>query len=171
LARETLRDGRPLEIRALKPSDREGLLSAVGRMSGQAIYRGFFAPKPRITDREAGYFLNVDLVTHIALARYWRNTPAALRSKRLCPDCRRPLMKHVVAPGTDQVIAGDAHRPSRPHGLRDDLVGRMRRVRPADLHIGLHFAVGLEQVHAEGNAAQPRQPFKAYRSAGVINLQ
>jgi RimJ/RimL family protein N-acetyltransferase len=67
-ATETLRDSRPLEIRALKPSDREDLLSAVGRMSDQSIYRRFFSPKPRFTDQEVAYYLNVDFVTHVALA-------------------------------------------------------------------------------------------------------
>ncbi len=41
-ATETLRDGRSIEIRALKPADRDELLSAVGRMSDQSIYRRFF---------------------------------------------------------------------------------------------------------------------------------
>ena len=67
-ATETLRDGRPLEIRALKPSDREEVLSAAGRMSDQSIYRRFFAPKPRFTDREVDYYVNVDFLNHVALA-------------------------------------------------------------------------------------------------------
>lgn len=39
---ETLRDGRPVEIRALKPEDRADLLAAVDRTSQQSLYRGFF---------------------------------------------------------------------------------------------------------------------------------
>lgn len=36
---ETLRDGRRVEIRALRPDDRAGLIAAVGRSSGQSLYR------------------------------------------------------------------------------------------------------------------------------------
>jgi len=64
---ETLRDGRPLEIRALKPADRDELLRAVRRMSDESVYRRFFAPKPRFTDREIAFYLNVDFVNHVAL--------------------------------------------------------------------------------------------------------
>ncbi len=66
-ATETLRDGRSIEIRALKPADRDELLSAVGRMSDQSIYRRFFSPKQTFTDQEVAYYVNVDFVNHVAL--------------------------------------------------------------------------------------------------------
>src|SRR5215472_13568614 len=56
---ETLRDGRWIEIRALRPGDRDELLGAVGRMSEQSIYRRFFSPKRGFTDQEVAYFTNV----------------------------------------------------------------------------------------------------------------
>lgn len=64
---ETLRDGRKVEIRALKPEDREGLLAAVAKMSDDARYRRFFAPKRAFSEKEIEYFLNVDFVRHVAL--------------------------------------------------------------------------------------------------------
>ena len=64
---ETLRDGRLVEIRALKPSDREELLSAVGRMSDQSIYRRFFSPKRHFADREVASYVDIDFVGHVAL--------------------------------------------------------------------------------------------------------
>ena len=66
-ATETLRDGRPLEIRALQPSDREELLRAVGRMSDQSIYRRFFSPKRHFADREVAAYVDIDFVGHVAL--------------------------------------------------------------------------------------------------------
>lgn len=66
-ATETLRDGRPLEIRALKPTDREELLSALGRMSDQSIYRRFFSPKRHFADREVASYIDIDFVSHVAL--------------------------------------------------------------------------------------------------------
>jgi len=49
---ETLRDGRSVTIRALKPEDRSAMLSAVGRVSAQSLYRRFFGPKRRFTEKE-----------------------------------------------------------------------------------------------------------------------
>jgi GNAT superfamily N-acetyltransferase len=64
---EALRDGRRVEIRALKPEDRAGLLAAVGRTSTQSLYRRFFAVKRGFTEREIAFFSNVDFVSHVAL--------------------------------------------------------------------------------------------------------
>jgi len=64
---ETLRDGRRVEIRALRPDDRTELITAVGRSSGQSLYRRFFAVKRSFTKSEIDYFLNVDFVNHVAL--------------------------------------------------------------------------------------------------------
>ena len=35
-AKEVLRDGRPVDIRALRPDDRDALIMAVGRTSGNS---------------------------------------------------------------------------------------------------------------------------------------
>ena len=49
---ETLRDGRQFRVRALKPDDRAGLLSAVSQSSAQSLYRRFFSPKRNLTEDE-----------------------------------------------------------------------------------------------------------------------
>jgi GNAT superfamily N-acetyltransferase len=64
---EMLRDGRRVEIRALRPDDRADLIAAVDRSSGQSLYRRFFAVKRSFTESEIDYFLNVDFVNHVAL--------------------------------------------------------------------------------------------------------
>ena len=64
---EQLRDGSRIEIRALKPSDRDQLQSAVGRMSDETIHSRFFAPKRHFSEREIDFYLNVDFVNHVAL--------------------------------------------------------------------------------------------------------
>jgi RimJ/RimL family protein N-acetyltransferase len=64
---ETLRDGARIEIRALRPADRDELLSVVGRMTDESIRRRFFAPKRHFTEREIEFYSNVDFVTHVAL--------------------------------------------------------------------------------------------------------
>ena len=66
-ALESLRDGRMIEIRALRQEDQAGLIAAVGRSSAQSLYRRFFGLKRHFSDQEIAYFLNVDFVNHVAL--------------------------------------------------------------------------------------------------------
>jgi GNAT superfamily N-acetyltransferase len=64
---ETLRDGRRVDIRALRPDDRADLIAAVARSSAQSLYRRFFAVKRDFSEPEIEFFLNVDFVDHVAL--------------------------------------------------------------------------------------------------------
>ncbi|ODT22182.1 GNAT family N-acetyltransferase [Hyphomicrobium sp. CS1BSMeth3] len=64
---ETLRDGRAIEIRALRPGDRDGLLLALQESSAESRYRRFFSGKSRFSDDEIAYFLDIDFSTHVAL--------------------------------------------------------------------------------------------------------
>ena len=64
---ETLRDGRPVEIRALKATDVEGLKTAVAHSSAETLSRRFFAPKRHFSEREVAYFTDIDFVTQVAL--------------------------------------------------------------------------------------------------------
>jgi hypothetical protein len=66
LAAEALRDGRIVEIRALRPEDRAGMLDAVGRTSEQSLYRRFFGFKRGFTEREIDFYVKVDFVSHVA---------------------------------------------------------------------------------------------------------
>ena len=64
---EALRNGRQVEIRALRPEDRDILIAAVGRTSAQSLYRRFFAVKRDFSEKETTFFVNVDFVNHVAL--------------------------------------------------------------------------------------------------------
>jgi RimJ/RimL family protein N-acetyltransferase len=64
---EVMRDGRPLELRALRPDDRDQLLAAIHRTSPQSLFRRFFAAKRGFTEQEIAFFLNIDFVNHVAL--------------------------------------------------------------------------------------------------------
>lgn len=66
-ALESLRDGRQVEIRALKPTDVDGLKRAIERISSESLYRRFFGPKRSFSEKEVAYFVNVDFVKHVAL--------------------------------------------------------------------------------------------------------
>jgi acetate kinase len=129
-ATETLRDGRRVEIRALKPTDRDELLGTIGRMSDESIYRRFFSFKRRFSEQEAAYFLNVDFVNHVALvavleedshpaivggARYVVSRPGIAEVAFTVDDAHQgqgvgaQLMKHLAAIarrcGLQQLIA------------------------------------------------------------------
>jgi RimJ/RimL family protein N-acetyltransferase len=64
---ERLSNGREVEIRALRPDDRDELLAAISRASAQSLFRRFFAAKRGFTEQEIAFFLKVDFVNHIAL--------------------------------------------------------------------------------------------------------
>ena len=65
---ETVRNGRRVEIRALRPDDHANLLAAVGRTSAQSLYRRFFGAKRYFSEEEeTAFFLNADFVSHVAL--------------------------------------------------------------------------------------------------------
>ena len=64
---QTLRDGRKIQIRALRPQDRDGLTSAVARVGKESLYRRFFAGKREFSEKEVSFFVDVDFVNHVAL--------------------------------------------------------------------------------------------------------
>jgi GNAT superfamily N-acetyltransferase len=66
-ATERLRDGRTVEIRAQRPTDKTDLLAAVDRIGTQSRYRRFFGAKREFSDKEVAFFLDIDFVNHVAL--------------------------------------------------------------------------------------------------------
>ena len=69
---EELRNGRRVEIRALRPDDRTDLLAAVGRTGAESLFRRFFATKRGFSEKEIALFLNVDFTNHVALVAGWK---------------------------------------------------------------------------------------------------
>jgi RimJ/RimL family protein N-acetyltransferase len=64
---ETLRNGRRVEVRALRPDDRDHLVEAASHASQQSLYRRFFGAKKNFTEKEIRFFVNVDFINHVAL--------------------------------------------------------------------------------------------------------
>jgi RimJ/RimL family protein N-acetyltransferase len=62
-----LRNGRQIEIRALRTDDRPDLLDAVKRTSALSRYRRFFGAKREFSQEEIEFFVNIDFVNHVAL--------------------------------------------------------------------------------------------------------
>jgi ribosomal protein S18 acetylase RimI-like enzyme len=66
-AHEHLRDGSPVEIRALRPEDETDMLAALERTSAQSLQRRFFAMKRHFSDKERAFFMDIDFSNHVAL--------------------------------------------------------------------------------------------------------
>jgi RimJ/RimL family protein N-acetyltransferase len=101
---EILRDGHRLEVRALKPQDRDGLVAAANRSSAATLALRFFSPKRGFTEKEIEYYTNVDFVGHVALVA-------------VLDEAGKPLIvgggRYIVAqPGSAEVAftVEDAHQ-------------------------------------------------------------
>jgi RimJ/RimL family protein N-acetyltransferase len=64
---EFLPNGQRIEFRAIRPTDREGMLAAVARTSSQSLYRRFFNVRSHFSEAETSFFVNLDFVSHVAL--------------------------------------------------------------------------------------------------------
>src|SRR3954469_7010709 len=66
-ARELLRDGSQIEIRALRREDEAGMLAAIEKTSAQSLQRRFFVMKRHFSEKERAFFLDVDFKNHVAI--------------------------------------------------------------------------------------------------------
>jgi acetate---CoA ligase (ADP-forming) len=64
---EILRDGGSIHIRAIRPDDRDRLLSHFKGLSQQSIYHRFFGIKRTLNDEELRRFTDLDFVNHVGL--------------------------------------------------------------------------------------------------------
>ncbi|UWU95668.1 GNAT family N-acetyltransferase [Bradyrhizobium sp. CB1015] len=63
-----LKDGTPIQIRALHASDEADMLTAIARTGPQSLQSRFFILKRHFSEKERAYFMDVDFVNHVALA-------------------------------------------------------------------------------------------------------
>ena len=109
-AEATLRDGRPVTIRAIRPSDREKIQVTFEKLEPRTVFMRFFGRKATLTDRELTDLTEVDFERAVALVVTW------------------------VEEGEEQLIAGgryinlDDSTPSRvaeiAFTVRDDVQGQ-----------------------------------------------
>lgn len=128
---DTLRDGRRILIRALRPDDREAMLAAVGRMSEQSRYFRFFGSKSGFTEDEIAYYMDVDFVGHVALV--------AILEEAGQPQIVGGARYIVIQPGRAEIALGvdDAHQGL---GIASILVRHL---------IGIARAAGIDELEAE----------------------
>ena len=140
-AGEALRDGRWVEIRALRPNDRADLITAVGRTSANSFYRRFFGVRHEFTEREIASYLNIDFVNHVALVA-------------------------AMDEGERPTIVGGAGRHPRgaAHGARA-AAGARSGTRPDPVRLAQGHA-GRAQGGPRPRAARPAAPGARHRPAG-----
>ncbi|MDH3296136.1 MAG: GNAT family N-acetyltransferase, partial [Acidimicrobiia bacterium] len=61
-----LADGATVEIRPIKPSDRDALAAFHRRQSKESVYFRFFQPRPELSNRELDFFTRVDYRSRMA---------------------------------------------------------------------------------------------------------
>ena len=66
-ASETLKDGRPILIRAIRPDDKDALTAGFARLSEDTVYRRFLHNKRDITHQELDDYTDLDFVNHVGL--------------------------------------------------------------------------------------------------------
>jgi GNAT superfamily N-acetyltransferase len=64
---EQLHDGSQIEIRALRPDDKDDMLAAIGRTSTESLQRRFFVVKRGFSQKEIDFFMKIDFSNHVAL--------------------------------------------------------------------------------------------------------
>jgi hypothetical protein len=62
-----LTDGGVAHLRPIQPSDADMLVQFYDRVSPESKYLRFFAPYPKLTDRDVARFTQVDYVDRVAL--------------------------------------------------------------------------------------------------------
>src|SRR5262245_13198361 len=64
---ERLRNGRAIEVRALRPSDRADLVAAANSIGARSLYCRFLGLKRHFSEKEIDFFVNIDFADHVAI--------------------------------------------------------------------------------------------------------
>lgn len=100
--RASLRDGTPIEIRRLRPSDAPMLADAFRRLSFESRRLRFMTPKDRLSDAELRYLTEVDGHRHEALAASDARTGQAIGVARFVRLQDEPEAAEVAVTVTDE---------------------------------------------------------------------
>lgn len=77
-AEERLLDGRTVQIRAIRPDDKQALQDGMHRLTPQSAYFRFFRAKRELSAEELAYFTELDFRRQVALAATLREDGAEL---------------------------------------------------------------------------------------------
>jgi RimJ/RimL family protein N-acetyltransferase len=66
-AYETLKDGRTVIVRAIRPDDKATILKGIDLFSDDSLYKRFHGAKSGLTDQELKFYTEIDYLHHVAL--------------------------------------------------------------------------------------------------------
>src|SRR5918992_2925130 len=94
-----LSDGTSVAYHAIAPDNASALQRFHHRLSDRSIYLRFFTAKPELSDREAGYFANVDRINRFALVAVDPERPEEIIGVvSLPPEGTTQRAEHAAAP-------------------------------------------------------------------------
>jgi RimJ/RimL family protein N-acetyltransferase len=101
-AHETLKDGRSVIVRAIRPDDKTAILQGIGLFSDASLYKRFHGAKSSLTDQELKFYTEIDYLHHVALLAVLKNNDQAIGGGRFiaCDEAlpsRSAEMSFVVA--------------------------------------------------------------------------
>ena len=96
-------DGTTVRLRPVRAEDRDGMLDMLARLGPASRYRRFFNPKPRLTQRELEYLVNVDGVDHVAICAIDPQHGTIVGVGRYVRDPRRPGVADVALEVADDL--------------------------------------------------------------------
>ncbi|MBR0846417.1 GNAT family N-acetyltransferase [Bradyrhizobium diazoefficiens] len=93
---EQLRDGRTIEIRAIRPDDEAGMLAAVDATSAESLRKRFFVLKRHFSEKERTFFTKIDFKTHVALVACAKDGTIVAGGRYIVSEPGRAEMAFVV---------------------------------------------------------------------------
>jgi len=79
---ETLKDGRSVIVRAIRPDDRETVLQGLSLFSSDSIYKRFHGTKTGLSDQEVSFYTEIDYLHHVALLAVLKHNDQAIGGGR-----------------------------------------------------------------------------------------
>ena len=149
-----LLDGGAARLRPIRPDDAALLVEFYGRVSPESKYRRFFAPYPRLSERDIRRFTHVDYVDRtafvvtvgeqmIAVGRYDRIDADQAEVAFLVEDAHQGrgiaqvLLEHLAEAGRERGIGRFVAE------VLPDNVRMIRTFRDAGYHVDRHFEEGV----------------------------
>jgi RimJ/RimL family protein N-acetyltransferase len=81
-ADETLKDGRTVTMRAIRPDDKATILKGIDLFSEDSLYKRFHGAKSGFTDQELKFYTEIDYRHHVALLAVLKNSDPAIGGGR-----------------------------------------------------------------------------------------
>jgi GNAT superfamily N-acetyltransferase len=121
----TLRDGTPVVIRRVDPTDRPLLEEGFAQLSERSRYQRFFRVVERLRDEELDFFVNVDHDQHEAVGALTADGRRGLgiaRYIRLAPEAAAAEVAVVVTDeaqgrGLGRILVEELAERARAHGI------------------------------------------------------